>query len=148
MDRSRKKRLRRIESIDQKRLDVAIGKLKKANQTLELRRQLQTSMQLGLNESLKQVQNADSVMIKNHAIEWAAKTQSSLSKLREHLMSLEKIRDELLDDVGEQRAKVKGWEILLEKIESEELASIEKESIYQADDRFLGKLTAKNGSSE
>ena len=148
MNKIRKRRLRRIESIDQKRLDAATTELRQCNQTLEQRRQLQSSMRQRLNNSLKQLHDSESLSINNHAIEWAANTQATLSKLDEHIESLERSRDELMERVRQQSATVKGWQFLLEKIETEEMALLEKEAMFQADDRVLSQLATKNGSSK
>jgi flagellar biosynthesis chaperone FliJ len=148
MDKTKKKRLQRIERIDQKRLDAATTELRECNQILEQRKQLRLSMRQRLATSLHQLHDSQSAAINNHAIEWASNSQATLTQLDEHIESLEMSLDELRERVRQQSATVKGWQFLLEKIEAEEIASSEKDAIYQADDRVLSKLVTKNGSSK
>jgi flagellar biosynthesis chaperone FliJ len=143
MDRSKKKRFQRIESLDQKRLDASVVELKKLNQILEHRSGLRNSMMDHLNNLLNEFKQLDSVLMRNNSIAWAAKIQSSVEALDKHLVSLKQLRDERLDEVRQQQAKVKGWDLLLEKIKTEEQDSIEKENMATADDRVLGKLSGK-----
>ena len=96
-----------------------------------------------LNNLLNEFKQLDSVLMRNNSIAWAAKIQSSVEALDKHLVSLKQLRDERLDEVRQQQAKVKGWDLLLEKIKTEEQDSIEKENMATADDRVLGKLSGK-----
>ena len=148
MDKSRKKRFQRIESLDQKRLDASVVELKKLNQTLEHRTRLRESMLDHLNNLLNELKQLDSVAMRNNSIAWASRIQSSVDALDQHLETLKKMRDEHLDAVRQQRAKVKGWNVLLEKIKADEVELIEKEAMATADDRVLGKQSAEIRSSK
>ncbi len=148
MDKSRKKRFQRIESLDQKRLDASVVELKKLNQTLEHRTRLRESMLDHLNNLLNEFKQLDSVAMRNNSIAWASRIQSSVDALDQHLETLKKMRDEHLDAVRQQRAKVKGWNVLLEKIKADEVELIEKEAMATADDRVLGKQSAEIRSSK
>ena len=148
LDKHRKQRLRRIESIDQKRLDASITELQQCNQTLETHRQLRASMQHQLDNSMEHMQNVDCLVLKNQSTQWATRTQGVLAQLDAHLKSLEEDRDQLLQNVRRLQAKVNGWELLLERIETEEFALIQKEAMYEADDRVLSELAVKNRNSK
>ncbi|QEG23368.1 kinetochore Spc7 family protein [Mariniblastus fucicola] len=142
MEKARKKRFQRIESLDQKRLDASINELRQCYQTIEQRKQIRNSILLRLRESLTELENSASLELKNHTVEWADRMQSTLAQLDEHLESLDELRSQLLEKVRQQRVKVEGWTVLLEKIEAEEMASMQKEAMFEADDRVLGKLSA------
>lgn len=142
MDTSRKKRFQRIESLDQKRLDASVVELKKLNQTLEHRTNLRNSMMDHLNNLLKEFKQMDSVSMRNNSIAWASRIQSSVEALDQHLESLANMRDQHLEEVRQQQAKVKGWNMLLEKIQSDEREAMDKETMSAADDRVLGKQSA------
>lgn len=147
MDKARKQRFQRIESLDQKRLDAATVELKKLNQKLNHRVELRRLLKIRLHELLTQQDDLVSLALKNQSVECASRLQSTIEDLDKHLVSLKKTCDEQMDAVRQQQAKVKGWSLLIEKIEAEQLESETKEAMFDADDRVLGKLSLDTRNS-
>ena len=148
MNNTRSVRLTRIKNLDEKRLDAVTGELKKLNQTLGQRKLIRDQLQQRLHASLTQVTDTTTVAMKNQTVTWATHAQATLATLNDHLRSLNVKRTELLEAVRQQRAKVKGWELLLEKIAAEQLVEAEKQAMYIADDRFLSTTAVQNRSSQ
>lgn len=148
MDKARKKRFQRIESLDQKQLDALTVELKKQNQTLVQRTEIRDSMLERLEALLEEQRSLETIALKTQANDWANRIQSNIESLDQHLDALKKQRDEQLDEVQRQKARVRGWTLLLEKIKTEELETIEKEAMSVADDRVLGKLSVETRSSK
>lgn len=148
MAKASKRRLLRIQSIDEKQLEVATNELRKANQILDERQQIRELLQVRLANSLGHVEGGNSLGQQNHVIEWASQMQSQLTRLDDHLKDLAQRREVLLERVRQQRAKVKGWQLLIEKIDAEEKFKSMKEAMFIADDRFLGSAAIRNGSTQ
>lgn len=144
MSKSRTNRLKRIRSIEEQKLGVVTVELKKVNQTLDRCRELFSRLQAQFEASLSNSFDADSISELNQFGAWTTVAQSTFAGLKDEIKEVESEQRELLAQVARQRATVKGWNILIEKLESEQSAAMERDSLYTADDRFLSRNQVMN----
>jgi thioesterase domain-containing protein len=148
MNRARQIRIKRIKSIDEKQLDLTTIELRKINQLIEERKQIHHALSARLKSSLQTMNSASTLQLKQQIVAFSTKTDSQLQELGRHVGQLETKRNDLLDVVREQRAKVKGWELLLKNLDDQHQEALRKEDMILADDQFLGKAVVKNRRSK
>lgn len=140
LNKQRTKRVRRILVLEEKKLNASTTELQIIQ--YELRQQqndlerLETIFQNTI-EDLSKTQSSLSNLCQ--AGTWSERARKSIKQTQTKLAETIQQRDKLLNRVTEQRATVKGWTLLVEKLELEAAQKNKQESIINADDDFLRK---------
>jgi flagellar biosynthesis chaperone FliJ len=142
MNRGKIIRLSRIMVLEEKKLDQLTLKLKQVNQQiaelqqrkLQIRQQQSTVMSTpGTSVSIVQLLQMST---------YSGSVESRVQRIDERVQELATQQVAVLEEVAIQRTKIKGWQILIEKLRHEDVVAEEKVAMMAADDRVLRDLAS------
>lgn len=132
-------KLRRLREIDDGKLNqlaVELGTIEQrlnqlSNQLSQIHREIDDSF----NGS------GEAVVTRNQTGVWTDHLHRVSLQIAEAIQRGTEEREQMHDRMIQQRAKVRGWDLLLERLEEEVHAADEQTQHQEADDRFLSKQT-------
>ena len=138
MNKLRKTRFERLKRIEQNRLDRVVNELRKLNQLIERHLSMRHALHERLREMFASPDN-EPLQIRTSRNESIDQLQRSLLQLDQRVQELKAEKQTLLEKCYHHRGKVKGWEIMLDKIKVEYQSEIARTEMAEADDRVLSK---------
>lgn len=146
MNREKVNRLNRIMSLEEKRLDQVTLKLKQVNQEIhdceQQQRQVRTDHVSAMSETDIELSIAQLTNLSNYSNSVA----SRIEFIQQKVQDLNTQQTELFNQVADHRAKIKGWQILIDKLRREDADAEAKVSMMAADDRFLRDISISGRS--
>lgn len=143
MQKTRKRisRIRRLRDIDDARLDQFAVELSSIQQRMDQWSDQLSDVQLEIDHSLSQPDAG--IAIRNQSAVWTDYLHQVSIYLADTIRQAAVERDQIHDRMIQQRAKVRGWDLLLDRLQGEVQAATAYEEHLEADDRFLSKQTVK-----
>jgi flagellar biosynthesis chaperone FliJ len=124
-------------SLEEKRLDQVTLKLKQINQEIsdceQRQRRVRADHVSAMSEPDVELSIAQLTNLSNYSNAVSTRVQA----IEQKVQALNTQQTELLDQVAEHRAKIKGWQILIDKLRREDADAEAKVAMMAADDRFL-----------
>ena len=144
MNSTRSTRLKRLLSFEEKQLLATKRELQKVQ--AELRRQTEEmkNMQDRFENTIAKIDQTSLEQLRQSG-PWSERMQDSIAHKKAEIAQKSIVRDELINRVIEQRASVKGWELLIEKLATEEAEAFERDERIAADDHHLQKQNRRIG---
>ncbi|NNE01511.1 MAG: hypothetical protein HKN47_29720 [Pirellulaceae bacterium] len=129
-------RIERLRSMEQNKLNSLAVELS----AIELQIAEQGKQLTGLkNQMEKMSTNRDSYSVDAHqqAMLWVEHLQSQAVSLKQKIQETESKRNEIRNTVMEQKTKVRGWELYIDRLSAEAAGESERQESLIADDRHL-----------
>lgn len=141
------KRLKRIESLEQKKLDAVVVELKQINQQIAERESACAAIEQHLQQALDDRASTTSVSIESmlQLVTWSDAAANEIEAIELKLDEDAQERGRLMAEVAAQRARIKGWTLLTEKMITEQVDAESQAAFLEADERVLRNLTALEG---
>lgn len=140
-------RVERLRVIEQRKLDALVGELSRilarlADLESQLRRLRREADAISQNEDWsgsgqQSIGRHMQVMICTEHLE------ARVTETRAQIQTTQQQRDAAQDEIAAQRAKVRGWETLLERLRAAENVESQRIEARNADDRFLMDRSAE-----
>jgi len=138
MNATRTKRLKRILAIEQKKLEATKGELKRIQFSLQQLREKINAMKDHIEKTIAKVDQTSIDQLRQ-TTPWSILVQDSVAQSETRFKKLERQRDELQARAVAQRSAVRGWQLLVEKLDAEDAQIVAREALIAADDNFLRK---------
>ena len=139
--RQRISRIRRLREIDDVKLDQLAGELNAIDQQIHQWSEQLSGVDREIDDSLRIA--GEAVVTRSQSGVWTDHLHQISVHLSESIergsVEREKVHGAMID----QRAKVRGWELLLERLEEEVELADQQIQILEADDRFLSNQPVK-----
>ena len=138
-ERQRISRIRRLREIDDGRLNQLAVELGAIEQQVKQWSDHLANVQCEIRESLHG--SSEGVVTRRQSGVWTDHLHQVSVRLAKSIQFGASERDRVHGKMIDQRAKVRGWDLLLERLEGEMNAASEKVQHQEADDRFLNNET-------
>lgn len=144
MNTEKTERLKRIRGLEEQRLVTKTGELKALQHTLH-----EQQTQLARFEKLRDenLNAATTNVVEINELEqirvWCERAEKTIQNYKLEIQQTETKRDKALSQIVQIRATIKGWDILVEKLQAEDEAERVREGTIDADDDFLRKLNRR-----
>ena len=145
MSHTKIKRLGRIQSLEEKQLDTTIIELKRINQEIAEKETACETIKQRLQSELDTDMALVSVAQMQQRISWSNASAIELAAVEAEIETLNEEQRKCLDVVAEQRARLKGWSLLIEKMKTEQVDSEARASFLEADERVLRNVSSPLG---
>ncbi|MEL6106411.1 MAG: hypothetical protein AAFU85_10255 [Planctomycetota bacterium] len=137
--RQRISRIRRLRAIDDIRLDQLAVELGSIQQRMNKWSDQLSEVHLEIDDSFRQM--SPGVVNRNQSRVWTDHLQQISLHLAASIRRAATEREQVHERMIEQRAKVRGWDLLLDQLQGEMRTASAHQEHLEADDRFLSKQT-------
>ena len=144
MNQTRKKfaRVQRLRDLEHSKLNLLAVELSEIQSQLIKQTRRLSTLQCQLdNLSAPSGRHAVGVLYQTKV--WCEFLQSQVTALKLEIDEAEAKRDQMIVNVVDQQATVRGWESLIERLHDTFASETEKLGSLQADDRFLNNRAAR-----
>lgn len=143
MSELRKKltRIQRLREMEQGKLNGLSAELAEIAAELLRQQEQLKNLERELNET--SVRKPDSVDARARAMAWANRVQSLMTQLQTRIVETEQCKSKLQSQAVQQRAKVRGWEFMIDRLNAETMDQQQRSESQIADDRYLNDRKAR-----
>lgn len=134
-------RIQRLREMEQGKLNVLSAELAEIAAELLRQQELLNNLEREMNET--STGQPDSVDAQACAMAWANRIQSLITQLKTRIAETEQCKSKLQSQAVQQRAKVRGWEFMIDRLNAETMDQQQRSESQIADDRFLNDRKAR-----
>ena len=145
MSQTKIKRLGRIRSLEEKQLNTTIIELKRINQDIAEKEAVAGTIQKRLQCEVDTGRALVSVAQMQQRVSWTNAAAIELAAIEADIEALTEAQRKCLEVVAEQRARLKGWSLLIDKMKTEQLDSEARATFLEADERVLRNISSPLG---
>ena len=142
MNRKKIKRVKRLHSLESKKLNLTKTELQKVqNRLFENARQLAFLNQQLESEMNAPVSSETTIADLQHRNFRSELVERSIESTESHKLEIESHQNQLLHRIMQQKATLTGWEKLIQKMEQEDAHELANKEMNEQDDRYLHTIT-------